>query len=268
MKSCFAFGVCILLLVLPWQLKAEQRQDLEAGAGQVSARLNLAQAQEQDRDAWLDELSQEFEQEAQQLVADPLQDLNRVVFAFNDALYLHALQPASSAYQFLVPDFMQKGISNFFYNLSYPQRLANNLLQGNLVRAGQESVAFLFNSLVGMGGLLEPAREIPVLQPKPPKQDLGLTLGKWGFGSGIYLVWPVIGPSTVRDSLGMFGDNYLHPLYYIESYQIYLAAKSVEGFNQLPDLLNEYVELKKGALDPYTAVRSGYIQYRQAQMEK
>ncbi len=248
-------------MLFPLQLKAQE--DQVQGIGMI-----LAQESAEEREAWLEEMEQEFQEESAPQVADPLQDLNRVFFAFNDVLYLHALQPASRAYQFLVPDFMQQGISNFFSNLSYPQRLANNLLQGNLVRAGQESVAFLLNSLIGMGGLLEPAREIPVLQPKPPKQDLGLTLGKWGFGSGIYLVWPVIGPSTMRDSLGMFGDRYLDPLYYIESYQLYLATKSVEGFNQLPSLLNEYVELKKGALDPYTAVRSGYIQYRQAQMEK
>ncbi|MFP4391756.1 MAG: VacJ family lipoprotein [Desulfohalobiaceae bacterium] len=242
--------VCCFLLVLLFPLQLQAQESAE------------------ERDAWLEEMEQEFQEESAPQVADPLQPINRGVFVFNDFLYQHFLDPLGKAYQDLAPRPLRKGLDNFFYNLSFPQRVVNNILQGEMGRAGKESGAFLVNSSIGAGGLLEPARQISWLQPKPPAQDLGLTLGKYGIGQGIYLVWPVLGPSTLRDSLGNVGDSFMHPITYIDDYEAYIALKSVQTLNDLPDLLENYQELTEGALDPYLALRSGYIQHREAQQQK
>jgi phospholipid-binding lipoprotein MlaA len=255
------FCFCLLILLLPLQLKAGENQ------GQIAQTVS-AQEGQSEREAWLEEMSQEFEQESGPQVADPLQPWNRAVFAFNDGFYIHFLSPLGKAYQDLVPQVLRQGLSNFFDNLGFPQRLVNNVLQGDLKRAGKESGAFLVNSSVGLAGLLEPSQDIPWLQPQPPEQDLGLTLGKYGFGQGFYVVWPVLGPSTLRDSVGMAGDRFLDPLTYVEDSEAYLALKSTQILTQLPELLENYQELTKGALDPYLALRSGYIQHRRAQLEK
>ncbi|MFW5932417.1 MAG: VacJ family lipoprotein [Desulfohalobiaceae bacterium] len=255
--------VCCVLLVLlfPLQLGAQENQ----GQGKETI---LAQESAEERDAWLDEMDQEFQEESASQVADPLQPINRGVFVFNDFLYQHFLDPLGKAYQDLAPRPLRKGLDNFFYNLNFPQRLVNNVLQGKMGRAGKESGAFLVNSSVGLAGLLEPSQDIPWLQPQPPQQDLGLTLGKYGFGQGFYLVWPVLGPSTLRDSVGTAGDRFLDPITYVEDFDAYVALKSTEILIQLPELLENYQELTKGALDPYLALRSGYIQHRKAQLEK
>ncbi|MFO8032748.1 MAG: VacJ family lipoprotein [Desulfohalobiaceae bacterium] len=261
MSRGWMFCLCLLFLLLPLQLKAGENQ------GQ-SAQTVLAQESGSDREAWMDEMSQEFEEESGPKVADPLQPWNRAVFVFNDGLYMHFLQPLGKAYQDLVPKVARKGLGNFFYNLSFPQRLVNNVLQGDLKNAGKESGTFLVNSSVGLAGLLKPSQDISWLQPQPPEQDLGLTLGKYGLGQGFYVVWPVLGPSTLRDSVGMAGDRFLDPLTYVEDSEAYLALKSTEILTQLPELLENYQEVTKGALDPYLSLRSGYIQFRRAQLEK
>lgn len=123
-------------------------------------------------------------------VFDPFEPVNRFVFKFNDKLYTYVLTPVSHGYEAAVPGFARTGIHNFFHNLRAPLRIGNNLLQGKVKNAGKETGEFLFNTVLGFLGFIDSAKVIPALQT--PNEDLGQTFGKWGIGSGPYLVLPFL----------------------------------------------------------------------------
>ena len=136
--------------------------------------------------------------------------LNRLMFHFNDTFYFGVMKPVAGAYEALVPLALRKGFGNFFRNLGGPIRFLNALLQGKGEVAEAELVRFAMNTTVGAAGFGNPAGRFEHLNP--PAEDLGQTLGVYGFGEGVFLIWPVLGPSTLRDSVGMVGDGMLHPL--------------------------------------------------------
>jgi phospholipid-binding lipoprotein MlaA len=210
------------------------------------------------------ELGMDYDDPKQPAIADPLESWNRIMFQVNDKLYFWVMHPVARGYAATLPEPWRKSFGNAFENLATPVRAANDLLQGKLVRAGQEVGSCLINTLFGFGGLLKPSEGIAALQPDPPDTDGGLTLGTWGMGHGIYLFWPVIGPSSLRDSVGKVGDSFLQPLYFIAPWEVEVGVKSGEGINYLSLNLDQYEDLKEGALDPYTALKDGYIQYRKS----
>jgi len=199
-------------------------------------------------------------------VADPLSPWNRAMFHFNDKLYFWVLRPLSRGYRAVIPTPARSGIKNFFHNLTTPIRLVSCLLQGKGRAASAELSRFLINSTVGVLGFGNPAKRWPELNPS--EEDLGQTLATYGIGNGFYIVWPILGPSTLRDSVGMAGDWFLNPVSYVEPTEAYLEISAVETVNKTSFKIGDYESLKEAAIDPYVALRNAYIQHRKKKVKE
>lgn len=198
---------------------------------------------------------------AMDMIADPLEPLNRVFFAFNDKLYFWILKPAARGYRWAVPETARVGIRNVFSNIRMPIRAVNCLLQGKISDFGNELLRFFVNSTAGMLGFADVAGHAWNLGPQD--EDLGQTLGRLGLGSGCYIDWPILGPSSVRDTFGFLGDGLLNPINYLVDQTGYnLAVNGFRAVNQTSLTIGEYESLKKAALDPYVSFRDAYYQYR------
>ena len=141
---------------------------------------------------------------------DPWEGFNRAMYKFNYGFDKYFFLPVVNTYQFLLPKVVRTGIANFFDNLYEVSSVANNLLQGDLEGSFNSSVRIVFNSTIGIGGVMDPAT--PMGFPKD-KEDFGQTLGKWGLGPGPYLVLPFYGPSSVRDGIGLGVDATIDTLW-------------------------------------------------------
>ncbi len=203
-------------------------------------------------------------------VADPFYYWNKFWFGFNHIFYSGLMRPFAKGYALVVPSMVRTGLHNAYQNFIFPIRFVNALLQLNFTKASREFGRFMLNSTLGIGGLMDVAKADPNLQPG--NEDFGQTLGYWGVGDGFYIVWPLLGPSTARDSVGLAGDAVANPLFWIfgpwaiqgEDNPWYLSyvVKAGDVFNNLPDTLETYDSLTKPAVDPYSAVKDAYIQYR------
>jgi phospholipid-binding lipoprotein MlaA len=210
-----------------------------------------------------DEFEDEFEEQAV-TVADPLEGFNRLMFGVNDALYLWIGKPVIKTYKGVVPKPSRIGIGNFFRNITTPARYVNCLLQGKGAEAGRESDRFIINTTLGVLGFGDPAKDKWGIEPA--KEDLGQTLAVHGFNNGFYLVWPLFGPSTFRDSVGMVGDMFLNPIRYIDPSEISLGLSAVRITNSGSFHIGEYEAFKASSVDPYIAMREAYIQYRKGKI--
>ncbi len=202
-----------------------------------------------------------------QLVPDPLEGWNRVMFVFNDGLVTYVARPLNTAYTTVMPGAFREGIGNFFHNLLFPVRFVNNLLQGKGQGAGKEFGRFIINTTAGLGGFVNVAKSNPDLKDLDD-EDFGQTLGVWGMSEGFYLYWPLIGPSSGRDSIGSVGDWALDPLTWVPPWWLPWATKGLRTVNSLDEILDVYDDVTKSAIEPYTAVRDAYIQYRRAKIAK
>lgn len=215
-----------------------------------------------DDDLFLDEAY------STQLVPDPLERWNRAMFVLNDGILTYVARPVSSAYTAITPQPFREGIGNFFNNLLFPVRFINNLLQGKGHAAGQEFAKFIINSTAGLGGFINyTGLNHPELAGLD-KEDFGQTLGVWGIGEGIYLYWPFIGPSSARDTVGLAGDWLADPLTWVDPWWVPWAAKGFRTVNNLEELLDLYDDFTGSAIEPYTAVRDAYTQYRRSRIAK
>ncbi|MBQ1420509.1 MAG: VacJ family lipoprotein, partial [Desulfovibrio sp.] len=178
---------------------------------------------EQQVTASIDELEEldDYASGEPQLIADPIEPWNRFWFGFNDIFYLYVANPAYRFWETVTPRQLRTGISNVFRNLLFPMRFINNLLQFRFKEAGVEFGRFIVNSTAGLGGLVDIAKHKKTIVPVHPEgEDFGQTLGRWGFGHGFYIVWPFIGPSSVRETFGRAGDYFLYPAFWA-SYAIH-----------------------------------------------
>ena len=199
---------------------------------------------------------------AEQQVADPLEKFNRGMFVFNDKLYYWVLKPTAQGYSYVVPEPARMCVKRFFVNLATPIRFVNCLLQGRFAPAGSELTRFVVNSTAGIGGLFDPAYYCWEL--KRSDEDTGRTFGRYGVGHGIYIVLPFFGPSSARDTVGMVGDAFLDPLFYVNTNLWESAAiEASDKVNSVSLKINEYDEFKKSAVDPYVSLKNAYIQNRQ-----
>lgn len=196
------------------------------------------------------------------IVADPLEGFNRAVFVFNDKFYIYGLKPIAKGYARVVPAFARTGIKNFFNNLFFPIRFVNDLLQGKGEAAGMEFSAFFINTTLGFGGLNDFAQKYVGLRLQD--EDFGQTLGVYGIGNGIYLLLPVIGPSSLRDAVGRAGDWFVNPINYAQPWELSWGASGLEKVSWASFHIGEYDAFKKASIDPYTAMRNAYIQNRNA----
>lgn len=199
-------------------------------------------------------------------IADPLEPFNRAMHQFNDKLYFWALKPVAQGYKAVVPEPARIGVKNIFSNLGFPARFLSCLLQADFGGAATEAGRFAVNTLWGIGGLLDPSSGKD-LDLQKQNADLGQTLGVYGVGQGFYLVWPVFGPSSPRDTLGLAGDRLLYPPSYLSPWYAGVAAGVYEEVNAASLRIGDYESLKNAAVDPYVAFRDAYIQYRQKSVQ-
>jgi len=202
------------------------------------------------------------EGEAVQQIPDPWVEMNRGLYTFNDRLYFWLFKPVSRAYGFIIPQELRQAVRNAFYNIRFPARFINCLLQGKIRKSGDEFGQFFINTTVGCLGLLNPAANYPRLQPSA--EDLGQTFAVWGIGSGAYLMLPFFGPSSLRDGIGRLGDTVMDPLWWFFRDDIRLAVgmRAGEAVNDTSLRIGEYEALKEAALDPYIMLRNAYVQNR------
>lgn len=216
------------------------------------------------------ELVEEVDEYAVPSVYDPLEPVNRAIFAFNEGAYRYALRPLARGYVKVVPRPVRTGIGNVFDNLRYPVRAVNSLFQGKPRQVARETGKFVVNTVVGVGGIGKPSERIPALADVPA-EDTGQTFGVWGIGRGPYLVLPLFGAGTARDTVGLVGDYFLNPLSWglLERSSNYdwtwdAVPAAVNGVNSVPGILDAYDAARRDAVDPYVAIRSAYVQYRDA----
>ena len=190
---------------------------------------------------------------------DPLEPVNRVIFDVNLFLDELLIRPMGEIYRFFVPPEARDVIRNVLRNLSTPVILANDLLQGEMGRAGDTVARFLVNSTIGVGGTMDLAED----QGYPyHDEDFGQTLAVYGVGEGFYLVLPILGPSTLRDTGGMLADSYMDPLRYVLSDEEMWARRITEGVDLRARNIETLEELRRGSIDFYARVRNVYRQRR------
>jgi phospholipid-binding lipoprotein MlaA len=200
-------------------------------------------------------------------IADPWEPFNRAMFTFNDRLYFWVLKPVAEGYSAVLPEPARVSVGNFFSNLRSPIRFANCLLQANFIGAATELFRFMLNSTIGLAGLFDPAggEEIGLLRQD---EDFGQTLGSYGVGQGFYIVWPFLGPSSPRDTLGTVGDYFAYPISYLDPWYVWTAVRGYQAINDTSLSIGDYEAMKEAAIDPYLAIRNAYIQYRQKKVEE
>lgn len=188
---------------------------------------------------------------------DPWEGFNRAMFSFNDTLDRYALKPVARGYKVIMPNILEAGVSNFFGNLSDVGSMLNNLLQLKGNAAGQDLGRVLFNTTVGLGGIIDVAT--PMGLPEH-NEDFGQTLGYWGVNTGPYLVLPLLGPSNVRDGIGLIPDSMVDPVGEVDPIRTRNQLYGLRIIDTRASLLAAE-ELLTG--DRYTAMRDAYLQRRE-----
>lgn len=187
---------------------------------------------------------------------DPWESVNRKIFAFDMTLDEYLLKPAAKGYQTVTPDWGESMVHHFFKNLGDLGDSVNSLLQLKFAQAGTNLGRFLLNTTLGVGGLFDVATDANLIAKD---QDFGLTLAHWGVDPGPYLVLPFLGPSTVRDAVGMLPDNYLWPPHYLKDDITKYGVTGLYGVSKRAELLG----IKDGFNgDMYLFVRNYYLNSR------
>lgn len=195
-------------------------------------------------------------------IKDPFEPINRKIFWFNNKLDQHLLLPVAKTYQNITPKPIRKGVTQFFGNLAEPWSGVNHLLQGQPKQSLQHFGRFTINTITTLG-LADPAGS-SLKMPAPTKEDFGQTLGVWGVKSGPYLMLPLLGPSTLRDTVAMGPDALGNPQSYLQSDEIYAALLALRVINTRADLIG-VEDLVSG--DQYSLLRDVYLQRRQFQIQ-
>lgn len=210
----------------------------------------------------------DYDSEPISVIADPLEPWNRFWFSFNDIFYIHVAKPVYQGWTYITPQFFRNGLSNLFYNVLFPTRFINSILQFRLLEAGVEFSRFMMN-IMGSAGLANLAKNKKTIVPVDPSgEDFGQTLGRWGFGPGFYIIWPFIGPSSLRDSVGRVGDYFTDPIAYLDPWLLATGTEGVFRLNELGGVLPTYEDLTNISIDPYIAMREAYASMRAGQIQR
>jgi phospholipid-binding lipoprotein MlaA len=195
--------------------------------------------------------------------SDPFEAFNEKMFWFNrEVLDRFLLKPAATAWDFIIPDPVQRGIYNIFDNLAVVRRVVNNTLQWKLTRAGTELARFTINSTVGLVGFFDVARDGFGIQPRD--EDTGQTFGVWGIGPGPYLVLPFLPPLTIRDGIGYAFDTAMTPYIYFIPWYANAGLTATSTVNERSMNLETFERVAESTIDLYGAVRNAYLQRRAA----
>lgn len=194
---------------------------------------------------------------------DPWEGFNENMFNFNrEVLDRYFLKPVATAWDFLLPDLVQKSVQNFFDNLAVVRRVVNNALQGKATGAATELARFSINSTIGVGGLFDMAKVGFGIEQRD--EDTGQTLGVWGVGPGPYLVLPFLPPLTVRDGIGFAFDAAMTPYTYFIPWYATFAGTGTNIVNERSLNLDRFERVAETTVDLYSAVRNAYLQRRAA----
>ena len=195
---------------------------------------------------------------------------SRAIFKFNMVIDDTILEPIAKGYNKL-PNPVKKGTSNFTSNIATLLSIPNNLLQGDIKQLGHSVGSFAINTTVGIFGFLDPAEKIGL---KAHKEDVGQTLGTYGMGPGCYFVLPILGPTTVRDSIGMIADTFVDPFAQVtlkereifsssgKPFDFY-SVKATHALDFRADNIKNFESLEKNSLDFYSSIKSVYLQDRE-----
>ncbi len=190
---------------------------------------------------------------------DPFEGFNRSMYGFNQAIDEAVLKPVSTAYKENLPEILQTGVRNFFSNIADIFISVNNLLQGKVIEAANDGMRFAVNTTIGGFGLLDWASQMGL---EKHNEDFGQTLGRWGVGDGPYIVWPLFGSSSVRDSIGGAIDIRVDPVRNHEPVIARNVMYLTRVVSRRADLLDAGRILEEAALDKYIFERDAYLQRR------
>ena len=218
-----------------------------------------------------DDIADSFDSEYTQQVKqdfDPLSGYNKIMTNINDKFYTHILFPVAKGYKKIIPKPARKSVSNFFHNLFFPVRFVNNLLQFKFKNSFEELERFVINSTIGIAGLFDVAGD--KMKIYPHNEDLGQTLGYYGIGGGFYIVLPILGPSNLRDTVGLIGDMFIDPKIYVDDRGYNLVDDDAQSFgvssfnviNRASFDYKKYEAIKKGNVVLYPVLKDLYEKHR------
>ena len=192
---------------------------------------------------------------------DPIEPINRGIYSFNSTFDHYLLKPIAKGYDAVVPGLVKAGVSNVFQNVSDAQSLVSDALQLKGAKFGDDLGRVMLNTTFGIGGIFDLATQLGV---ERGNEDIGQTLGYWGLGAGPYLVIPFLGPSSLRDAVGRFGDSKINPLAYVSSVPVRNSLTGLGVVDARVGLFPAESLLNQASLDKYTFLRSAYLQRRQS----
>lgn len=198
-------------------------------------------------------------------IHDPIENINRTTLKLNDAADKAILMPVAKGYRAVTPQAARTVVGNFLRNLNSPVIIGNELLQGDLEGAGNATARLVINTLAGFGGILDLAEQGGI-EHQP--EDFGQTLAKWGVGDGMYVMLPLLGPSTLRDASGRLVDSYADPLrlylFNVDEKHLHYQRMGAGVVSQREALIEVIDDLRRNSFDYYAAIRSAYYQNRKA----
>ena len=196
---------------------------------------------------------------------DPFEPFNRKSLQFNEGIDSIVLKPVATVYRAHVPPLVRTGVSNFFGNLSDGWSFVNSALQFKFQNAAENFMRLNVNTFFGLGGILDIASDLNI---ERHREDFGQTLGRWGVPAGPYIMLPLLGPSTLRDTLALTFDRQGDPVHFVhpthERYELY----GLRAIDKRSNLLRVGAVLEEAALDKYTFIRDAYLQKRRAQISE
>jgi phospholipid-binding lipoprotein MlaA len=253
-------GLALLLQAAEFAGAAEKKHKADKP---VSGPMGLPATNEADEFEGFEDMDKKAEAKK---VPEPFYYWNKSWFWVNDKFYFYMAKPAARGYGFIVPQPVRVGVANAYHNLGSPLRMVNSGLQGKFNGAGRELGRLLVNSTLGVGGLFEVAE--PWFGWKPSDEDFGQTLGFYGVPYMAPLVLPILGQSNLRDGIGMLGNAYVNPVYYVTDTWTYAGVTAGGYFNTLSLNIGKYESIKKDAIDPYTFIRDAHLQNREQRIKE
>lgn len=266
MKKLLAAAVILAFFSIISVASPSYASDGEQGVYWAQTSQESSAEAEAEKEAEEDfEEDEEFDDEVVD-INDPFYPINYAFFNLNDILYVVIIKPAAQGYSFVIPVEFRTVIKNFFYNLRFPIRFVNCLLQFKGTKAAQELGGFLLNTTVGLAGLGDVASYWDL---KPSPEDLGQTLAVWGLGNGFYIHYPILGPSSLRDSAFWLDTYFLDPVSWLAwnkfggyDWWVLVGIRGYAVFNALSFQIEDIDALKEAALDPYVGIRDAYVEHR------
>lgn len=215
-----------------------------------------------------DEFSDEFEETSVEQSFDPLKSYNVVMTDFNDFTYVNIIGPVAKGYRKVVAKPVRVSVSNFFYNLLFPVRFTNNLLQLKFNNTLEVTASFVINSTYGLAGFFDIAKSEGGIEHHD--EDFGQTLGYYGMGNDIHIVLPLFGPSNLRDTIGLVGDMFVDPIYHAQRRDfnifknngMYIFLNTYKIGNEYSLHVDEYEAIRKNSIDLYLLLKDMYEQRR------